>query len=74
MKVEKPQPLLFLPLVVDTKLIRALLDSGASDSFISDEVVKTLTLQTHMLQQNLTVRVANGDGLDFTRLWRFMRG
>ena len=61
-----PQPLLFLPLFVDTKLVRALLDSGVSDSFVSEEVVKMLRLQTHVLQQKLTVRVANGKGFDVT--------
>ena len=30
-----PQPLLYLPMVVGGKMIRALLDSGASDSFVS---------------------------------------
>ena len=35
-----PQPLLFLPLVAGTKRVRALLDSGASDSFVSLEVAK----------------------------------
>ena len=35
-----PQPLLYLPLVVEGKLIRALLDSGASDSFVSWDVVR----------------------------------
>ena len=54
-----PQPLLFVPLVIDTKLVRALLDSGASDSFVSQDVVNTMMFQTHPLHQKLTVRVAN---------------
>jgi hypothetical protein len=37
-----PMPLLFLPLMVGEILVRALLDSGASDSFVSHEVVLAL--------------------------------
>ena len=61
-----PQPLLFLPLMVGGLLIRALLDSGASDSFISHEVVRTLGLIERPLMQPLTVRVANGEALAVT--------
>ena len=57
-----PTPLLFLPMLVGDKLIRALLDSGASDSFISADVVRVLGVWRHPLVQPLTVRVANGDG------------
>ena len=39
-----PQPLLFLPLIVGTQLVRSLLDSEASDSFISANVVTKLGL------------------------------
>jgi len=62
-----PHPLLFLQLVIDPKLVMALLDSGASDSFVSQDVVKTLRLQTYPLQQKLTVRVANGEWLDVSQ-------
>jgi hypothetical protein len=65
-----PQPLLFLPLMVGSMLIRALLDSGASDSFVSFDVVKTLWLTQHPLLQPLTVRVANGEGLSVTHFVR----
>jgi hypothetical protein len=61
-----PQPLLFLPMIVGDKMILALLDSGASDSFISADVVKILGLMAHPLLQPLTVRVANGEGLSVT--------
>ena len=61
-----PQPLLFLPLQVGDVTVRALLDSGASDSFVSYEVVRALGLTPYPLQQPLTVRVANGQGLAVT--------
>ena len=41
-------------------MIRALLDSGASDSFVSWDVVRVLGLRQYPLSQRLTVRVANG--------------
>ena len=53
-----PQPLLYLPMVVGSKMIRALLDSGASDSFVSWDVVRVLRLRQYPLSQWLTVRVA----------------
>ena len=37
-----PQPLLYLPMVVGGKMISALLDSGAPDSFVSWDVVRVL--------------------------------
>ena len=57
-------------------MIRALLDSGASDSFVSWDVVRVLGLRQYPLSQRLTVRVANGEALAVThfvqlsaRLW-----
>ena len=44
-----PQPLLYLPMVVGGKMIRALLDSGASDSFVSWDVVRVLRLRQYPL-------------------------
>ena len=61
-----PQPLLNLPVVVGGKMIRALLDSGASDSFVSWDVVRVLGLRQYPLSQLLTVRVANGENLAVT--------
>ena len=61
-----PQPLLYLPMVVGGKLIRALFDSGASDSFVSWDVVRVLGLRQYPLSQRLTVRVANGEALAVT--------
>ena len=40
-----PQQLLYLPMVLGGKMIRALLDSGASDSFASWDVVRVLGLR-----------------------------
>ena len=61
-----PQPLIYLPMVVGGKMIRALLDSGASDSFVSWDVVRVLGLRQYQLSQRLTVRVANGETLAVT--------
>ena len=61
-----PQPLLYLPMVVGGKMIRALLDAGASDSFVSWDVVRVLGLRQYQLSLRLTVRVANGEALAVT--------
>ena len=53
-------------MVVGCKMIRALLDSGASDSFVSWDVVRVLGLRQYPLSQRLTVRVANGEALAVT--------
>ena len=53
-------------MVVGGKLIRALLDSGASDSFVSWDVVRVLGLRQYPLSQRLTVRVANREALAVT--------
>ena len=47
-------------------MIRALLDSGASDSFVSWDVVRVLGLRQYPLSQRLTVRVANGEAFAVT--------
>jgi len=62
-----PQPLLLLPLTIGSRQMRALLYSGASDSFVSAEVVRELILQEYPLKRKLTVRVANVEGLYVTR-------
>ena len=61
-----PQPLLFLPLIIGHTQVRALLDSGASDSFIGEELVRGLGLESYPLMQRLTVKVANGETLQVT--------
>ena len=61
-----PQPLFFMPLVISNTQVRALLDSGASDSFIGEELVRGLNLTTYPLIQRLTVKVANGETLQVT--------
>ena len=53
-------------MVVGGKIIRALLDSGASDSFVSWDVVRVLGLRQNPLSQRLTVRVANLEALAVT--------
>ena len=63
-----PQPLLYLPMVVGGKMIRALLDSGASYSFVSWDVVRVLGLRQYQLSQRLTARVANGEDLAVTNV------
>ena len=47
-------------------MIRTSLDSGASDSFVSWDVVRVLGLRQYPLSQRLTVRVANGEALAVT--------
>ena len=47
-------------------MIRALLDFGASNSFVSWDVVSVLELRQYPLSQRLTVRVANGEALAVT--------
>ena len=47
-------------------MIRALLDSGALDSFVSWDIVRVLGLRQYPLSQRLTVRVANGEALAVT--------
>ena len=69
-----PQPLLYLPMVVGGKMIRALLDSGASDSFVSWDVVRVLGLRQYPLSQRLTVLVSNGEALAVTHFVQFSAG
>ena len=65
-----PQPLLFVPAEINGTVQRALIDSGASDSFLSAEVVEKLSLKTYPLRQPLTVKVANGQTLNVTKFVR----
>ena len=50
-----PVPLLFLPLILKGTTHFALLDSGASDSFISADVVKQAGLRTVPLKEPIRV-------------------
>ena len=61
-----PQPLFFMPFVIGNIQVRALLDSGASDSIIGEELVRGFNLTTYSLIQRLTVKVANGETLQVT--------
>ena len=65
-----PQALLYLPMLVCGKAISALLDSGASDSFISQGIVQELHLRTYPLRVPLTLRVANGQTIPVTHFIR----
>jgi hypothetical protein len=58
-----PQPLLFLPFMVNNRVVHALLDSGASDCFISETLVAELRLPRKRLKQPMSVRVASGTSL-----------
>ena len=55
-------------MVVGGKLIRALFDSGASESFASWDVVRVLGLRHYTLSQRLTVRVADREAFAVTHL------
>ena len=57
-------PLLFFPLILKGTTHFALLDSCASDSFISADVVKNAGLRPVPLKEQIRVRVANGQSLD----------
>jgi len=59
-----PMPLLFLPLILKGSTHFALLDSGASDSFISAYMMKQAGLRIVPLKKPIRVRVANGQSLD----------
>ena len=58
-----PQPLLFIPLKLGQQRYAALVYSGASDSFISSEVVRQQKLKTYPLKRPIRVNVANGQSL-----------
>ena len=62
-----PQPLLFVPVLLEGTCIRALVDSGASDSFIGEEVVAKHKIATYPLRIPLTVKAANGGLMSVTR-------
>ena len=64
----------FLPLLVDTTLVRALIDLCASDSLISEEVVKTLRFQTLCYFKSLQCVLQMWRGWMSLVLQRFMRG
>ena len=59
-----PMPLLFIPVVMAKKTHFALLDSGASDSFVSLDVVQQAGLRLLPLKDTIKVRVANGQTLN----------
>ena len=59
-----PMPLLFIPLILKCTTQFALLDSGASDSFTSADVVKQAGLRPVTSKKPIRVRVANGQFLD----------
>ena len=65
-----PMSLLFVPIVLWETTHFALLDSGASDSFISLDVVRESRLKLLALKYTITVRVANGQTLNFGHLVR----
>ena len=57
-------PLLFIPVVMAKRTHFALLDSGASDSFDSLDVVQQAGLRLLPLKETIKVRVANGQTLN----------
>jgi len=65
-----PMPLLFLLLILKGTTHFALLDSGASDSFISADVVKHAGRRPVPLKETIRVRVANGQSLDVVHFVR----
>ena len=59
-----PMPLLFPQLILKGTTHFALLDSGASDSFISADVVNQAGLRHLPLKEPIRIRVANVQSLD----------
>lgn len=51
-------------------MVRALIDLGASDSFMHVEIARDLGLYRYLLAVPLTVRVANGEALPVTHFVR----
>ena len=60
----QPMKFLFLPLVLNGTTHFALLEWGASDSFISADVVKQAGLRPVPCKEPIRVRVANGQSPD----------
>lgn len=54
-----PQPLLYVPMRINGTMHYALVESGASNSFISQKVVDNMGLKKHALIQSLNVKVDN---------------
>ena len=63
-------PMFYLPTSLHGLPCSALLDSGASDNFISDSLVTQLNLHRHPLHINLHFRTANGERLPCTHYVR----
>jgi len=63
-------PMFYLPTSLHGFPCSALLDSGASDNFISDSLVTQLNLHRHPLHINLHFRTANGERLPCTHYVR----
>ena len=65
-----PEHLIYLPVQVGDHTLQALLDSGASDSFISLQNTQRLGLPTYPLSVKLEVSIANVDKIIVSRLTR----
>ena len=63
-------PMFYLPTSLHGFPCSALLDSGASDNFISDSLVTQLNLHRHQLHINIHFRTANGERLPCTHYVR----
>ena len=62
--------LMYIPLQIHGLPVRALLDSGASDNFISEWLVSHLNLTRYPLPHALRVDMADGSSLSLTSMVR----
>ena len=58
--INAPAPLLYVPIQLNRSPLRALLDSGASDNFVSLRTVQQLGLPLTVLKDPLPIQMANG--------------
>ena len=62
--------LVCIPVSIHDVPLRALIDSGASENFISSDVVSSLSLQAHDLKSPSSLRIADGSVHNVTKFVR----
>ena len=59
-------PMFYVELQTGPGIVNALIDSGASENFISDRVARELCLKRHRLHEGQTFTAASGDAIPWT--------